>query len=66
MSGGTASLFNGADYLVALPIMLVALFAIGILLIDLMLPQEWKWANAVTALAGLVMSGAAITRCRCW
>ncbi len=38
------------DYLLALPITLLTLFALGILLIDLMLPREMKWANAVTAL----------------
>ena len=62
MSGGLANLFNAADYLVALPIILVAMFAIGILLIDLMLPQEWKWANAVTALAGLALAAYGVYR----
>jgi NADH-quinone oxidoreductase subunit N len=51
--GGIAQYFSGTDYLLALPISLLTLFAIGILLMDLMLPAEWKWANAVTALVGI-------------
>ena len=46
---GLLSQFSWTDYLLALPITLLALFALGILLIDLMLPAEMKWANAVTA-----------------
>jgi NADH-quinone oxidoreductase subunit N len=45
--------FTAFDYLLSLPILLLTLFALGILLIDLMLPPEWKWANAVTALVGV-------------
>jgi NADH-quinone oxidoreductase subunit N len=52
--------FSTTDYLLALPITLLALFALGILLIDLMLPKEQKWANAVTALIGLVFSAKAV------
>jgi NADH-quinone oxidoreductase subunit N len=49
-----AQLFQWSDYLVSLPIVLLTLFALlGILLIDLFLPQEWKRWNAVTALVGL-------------
>src|SRR6201982_416667 len=32
--------------------LLLTLFAMGILLIDLMLPPEWKWSNAVTRVVG--------------
>jgi len=39
---------------------LLTLFALGILLIDLMLPQEQKWMNAVIALVGVMFSAAAI------
>ena len=46
MSGNLAQNFGRVDYLMALPIMLLTLFALGILLIDLMLPAEWKWINA--------------------
>jgi NADH-quinone oxidoreductase subunit N len=52
--------FSATDYMLALPITLLALFALGILLIDLMLPPEQKWVNAVTALIGVLFSAAAI------
>jgi len=48
------------DYLLALPITLLALFALGILLIDLMLPKEMKWANALTAFVGVAFSAASV------
>ncbi len=48
------------DYLLALPITLLTLFALGILLIDFMLPKELKWANAVTAMFGVGFSAAAV------
>jgi NADH-quinone oxidoreductase subunit N len=48
------------DYLLALPITLLALFALGILLIDLMLPKEMKWANALTAFVGVLFSAAGV------
>jgi NADH-quinone oxidoreductase subunit N len=48
-----AQLFQPSDYLMALPMVLLTVFALGILLIDLLLPPQWKWANAVTALAGI-------------
>src|ERR1700674_1872642 len=48
------------DYLMALPIILLTLFGLGILLIDLMLPTELKWVNPVTALVGLLFAAAAI------
>jgi NADH-quinone oxidoreductase subunit N len=55
-----ALVFSGSDYLLVLPITLLTLFALGILLIDLMLPPEQKWLNAVTALFGVAFSAAAI------
>jgi NADH-quinone oxidoreductase subunit N len=51
--GSLGQYFTGFDYLLSLPIVLLTLFALGILLIDLMLPPEWKWATALTALAGV-------------
>lgn len=57
---------SSTDYLLSLPIILLALFAIGILLIDLMLPKEQKWANAVTALAGLVFAAKAVFNIQQW
>ena len=66
MSGSIAQYFTGVDYLLALPIVLLTLFAIGILLIDLMLPAEWKWANAVTALVGVAFATAGTWRIQSW
>jgi len=40
--------------------LLLTLFALGILLIDLLLPKEWKRLNAITALIGLAFSAAAV------
>jgi NADH-quinone oxidoreductase subunit N len=50
------------DYLLALPMLLLTLFAVGILLIDLILPREWKWVNAITALAGVAFASAGVWR----
>jgi NADH-quinone oxidoreductase subunit N len=54
--------FTGTDYLLSLPIVLLTVFALGILLIDLMLPAEWKWTNAVTALVGILFSTAGVLK----
>jgi len=59
---GMTPYFTGTDYLLSLPIILLTIFALGILLIDLILPAEWKWMNAVTALAGILFSGAGVLR----
>ena len=55
-----AQYFSTADYLLALPMLLLTLFALGILLIDLLLPEQWKRLNAITALIGLGFSAAAV------
>ena len=54
------------DYLLALPITLLTLFALGILLIDFMLPAEMKWANAVTAFIGVCFSAAGVYKIQLW
>jgi NADH-quinone oxidoreductase subunit N len=54
------------DYLLALPITLLVLFALGILLIDFMLPPELKWANAVTAMVGVLFSAAGVYKIQNW
>ena len=54
--------FASADYLLALPLILLALFVGGILLIDTLLPPEWKWVNGGTALLGLGFAGLGLTR----
>ena len=53
-------LFTGTDYLLGLPMIMLTVFGLGILLIDLMLPREWKRFNAYTALVGLAFSAAAV------
>src|SRR2546430_110033 len=50
----------------ALPITLLALFAIGILLIDLMIPPETKWANAVTAFIGVLFAASGVYNIQGW
>ena len=54
--------FTSTDYVMCLPIMLLTLFAVGILLIDLTVPAEWKWSNAVTALVGILFSAGGVYR----
>jgi NADH-quinone oxidoreductase subunit N len=58
--------FNWNDYVLALPITLLTLFALGILLIDLMIPPETKWANAVTALVGVMFATAGVVKIQMW
>src|SRR5499425_2485732 len=41
----------------SLPMVQLTIFALGILVIDLMLPEEWKAMNASAALAGLAFAG---------
>jgi NADH-quinone oxidoreductase subunit N len=53
-----AQYFTGIDYVLSLPVILLTLFALGILLIDLMIPPEWKWTNAVTAFIGIMFATA--------
>ena len=57
-----AQYLTGIDYLLSLPVILLTLFALGILLIDLMLPAEWKWTNAATALVGILFAGAGVVK----
>jgi NADH-quinone oxidoreductase subunit N len=59
---GPLSQFTWTDYLLALPITLLALFALGILLIDLILPKEMKWANPLTAFIGVMFSLAGVIK----
>src|SRR5271165_7502533 len=52
--------FSATDYLLSLPMLLLTLFALGILMLDLLLPKQWKQVNAYVALAGLAFSAAAV------
>ena len=60
MTTSLTQYFSSTDYLLALPMLLLTLFALGILLIDLLLPKQWKQVNAVTALIGLAFSAVAV------
>jgi NADH-quinone oxidoreductase subunit N len=57
-----ANLFSSPQYLLSLPVILLTLFAAGVLLIDSVTPEEWKWMNAVTAMAGILFSGAGVMK----
>ncbi len=57
-----SSFFTGTDYALSLPMILLSLFGLGVLMIDLMLPAEWKRWNAITALIGIFFSTAAVLR----
>ncbi len=48
------------EYKLMLPMLELAIFALGILLIDLIIPKEWKWLNAVGAFAGLVFAAVCV------
>jgi NADH-quinone oxidoreductase subunit N len=63
---GVLTQFSWTDYLLALPIALLTLFALGILLIDFMLPTEMKWANAVTAFIGVIFAAAGVVKIQLW
>src|SRR6266545_3196279 len=54
--------FTQTDYVMCLPIILLTLFAVGILLIDLTVPAEWKWSNAVTAFVGVLFAAGGVYR----
>jgi NADH-quinone oxidoreductase subunit N len=54
------------DYLLALPITLLTLFALGILLIDLMIPPESKWVNAMTAFVGVLFAAGGVIKIQLW
>src|ERR1700724_1277435 len=54
--------FGRVDYLMALPVILLTLFALGILLLDIMLPAQWKRINALTALVGILFSAAGVVK----
>src|SRR5580658_7669979 len=43
-----------------LPMVELTIFALGILLIDLMIPRGWKWINALGAFAGVVFAAVCV------
>jgi len=54
--------FTSFDYLISLPMIMLALFGLGILIIDLLLPAEAKRMNAWVALAGIGFSAVAVAK----
>ena len=58
--------FNWNDYVMALPITLLTLFALGILIIDLMIPPESKWVNGVTAFIGVLFAAGGVFKIQIW
>jgi NADH-quinone oxidoreductase subunit N len=44
------------EYQLMLPMVELTIFALGILLIDLMIPRAWKWLNAAGAFLGVVLA----------
>lgn len=52
--------------MLALPITLLALFALGVLLIDFLLPPESKWVNPAAALVGVGFSAAGVIKIYLW
>ena len=54
--------FTGTDFILSMPIVLLTMFALGILLIDLLIPPEWKWMNAITALVGIGFATVGVVR----
>ncbi|HEX9112083.1 MAG TPA: NADH-quinone oxidoreductase subunit N [Terriglobales bacterium] len=47
---------SSVEYRLMLPMVELGIFALGILMIDLMIPREWKWMNAVGAFVGVLFS----------
>jgi len=43
-----------------LPMVELTIFALGILLIDLMVPREWKWVNAAGAFVGVLFAAVCV------
>jgi len=50
------------EYTLMLPMVELTIFALGLMLIDLMLPKEWKWLNALGAFVGVAMSAFCVWR----
>jgi len=64
--GSISQYFTGVDYLLALPILLVTLFAVGVLIMDLMMPSQWKRMNGFVALVGVVFGILGTRKIEAW
>jgi NADH-quinone oxidoreductase subunit N len=58
----TISAISPAEYQLMLPMVELTIFALGILLIDLLLPRNLKWLNAVGAFAGVAFATVCVVR----
>ncbi|MFY9560328.1 MAG: NADH-quinone oxidoreductase subunit N [Terriglobales bacterium] len=50
------------EYRLMLPMVELTIFGLGILLIDLMVPREWKWINAVGAFVGVLFAAVCVAQ----
>jgi len=50
------------EYRLMLPMVELTIFALGILLIDLIVPREWKWINAAGAFIGVLFAGVCVAQ----
>ena len=48
------------EYRLMLPMMELSIFALGILLIDLIVPRDWKWINALGAFMGVAFAAVCV------
>ena len=50
------------EYRLMLPMVELTIFALGILLIDLIVPRQWKWINAAGAFVGVLFAGVCVAQ----
>jgi NADH-quinone oxidoreductase subunit N len=50
------------EYRLMLPMVELTIFALGILLIDLIVPPQWKWINAAGAFMGVLFAGVCVAQ----
>ena len=58
--------FTLNDHLAALPVVMLALFALAILLFDLWLSAQEKWMNPVVAMIGVLFATASVYNVQSW
>ena len=63
---GGAFSFTLSDHLAALPVVMLALFALAILMFDLWLSAEEKWMNPVVAMMGVLFATASVYNIQSW
>src|ERR1700723_618368 len=63
---GGAFTFTLSDHLAALPVVMLALFALAILMFDLWLSAEEKWMNPVVAMMGVLFATASVYNIQSW